>query len=81
MIATTELQEKVTRYREHCRVNHRKPTYNGMGGLLGISGMTVHNVVNGFYNHKPYGNRPHATRCISNEDFELLQGLFAGEDV
>ena len=80
MITTTELQEKVTRYRECCRVNHIAPTYKGISGLLGISHMTVSNVVHGQYNHKPYGSRPHKTRCIDNDDFEILQELFKGKD-
>ena len=79
MISTTELQEKVSCYQNHCRMNHIPVSYNGISELLGISRMTVSNVVHGSYNGKRYGSRPHATRKINNSDFKILQELFEGE--
>ena len=78
MIDTATLQCKVNGYWQRCMENHSKPTHAGIGAILGISRPTVSNVVRGTYNNgRKYTERPSATRCISNADFEILQGLFS----
>lgn len=76
MIDTTTLIIKVNGYRERCQTSHHKPTYKGIGTVLGISGRTVANVVHGYFNGHRYTDKPHATRCIDNDDFEVIKGLF-----
>lgn len=76
MINTTTLITTIREYRQQCQDFHHKPTYKGIAALLGISGRTIANVVQGSYNGRKYGEKPHATRCIDNSDFEVVQGLF-----
>lgn len=77
MIDTTTLRIKVNGYLERCRTTNHKPTYNGIAIVLGISGRTIANVVHGQFNGHEYTDKPHITRCIDNDDFELIKGLFA----
>ena len=77
MIDTTTLRIQINEYLERCRTTNHKPTYSGIGIALGISGRTIANVVHGHFNGKPYTTKPHITRCIDNDDFELIKGLFA----
>ena len=76
MIDTTTLQIKVNGYRKNCLISHLKPTYKGVGTVLGISGRTIANVVHGHFNGKEYTDTPHITRCIDNDDFEVIKGIF-----
>jgi hypothetical protein len=76
MIGTKELQKRVLRYRNSCRDRHTEPTYTGLAFILGISGKTIRNVVNGTYNGHRYTEHPHSTRCICNDDFETIRTLF-----
>ena len=76
MIDTSTVRKQVNRYREYCRRNNRKPTYKGLGTVLGISTATVSNVIHGHFNGMAYTNKPAVTRCIDNPDFEVIQGLF-----
>ena len=76
MIDTTTLQTKVQLYSDRCQKSHRKPTFNGVGQVLGVSNKTVANVVHGHFNGRKYTDTPHATRCIDNRDFEIVKGLF-----
>jgi len=76
MIDTTTLINKVNGYTERCKQRNRKPSYKGLGYVLGISPMTVSNVVNGTFNGHRYTSKPHITRCIDNKDFEILIALF-----
>ena len=77
MINTTELQNGVQIYLERCRTENRKPSYTGLALMIGTSSQTISNVVHGTFNggHE-YTATPHPNRCIDNNDFELVQGLF-----
>lgn len=77
MIDTTTLQIQVNGYLEQCRTTNHKPTYTGIAFVLGISGRTIANVVHGHFNGHEYTDKPHCTRCIDNNDFEVIKGLFA----
>lgn len=76
MIDTTILQTKLHTYFDNCQNLSIKPTFEGVGRLLGTSGKTISNVVHGHFNGKEYTDTPHATRCIDNADFEVVKGLF-----
>ena len=76
MIDTTTLINKVNGYTERCNKTNHKPSYKGLSYVLGISPMTISNVVNGRFNGKEYTSTPHITRCIDNKDFEILTALF-----
>ncbi len=80
MIGTEELQKRVYRYRNCCRDRHTEPTYIGLAFILGISGKTIRNVVNGTYNGHRYTEHPHSTRCIDNNDFETVRAVFKPEE-
>lgn len=77
MIDTATLQIQVNGYLEQCRTSNHKPTYKGIAIVLGISGRTIANVVHGYFNGHRYTDKPHCTRCIDNDDFELIKGIFA----
>ena len=77
MIDTTTLRILVNGYLEQCRTSNHKPTYKGMAIVLGISGRTISNVAHGTYNGHLYSDTPHITRCIDNNDFELIKGIYA----
>ena len=77
MIDTTTLRILVNGYLEQCRTSNHKPTYKGMAIVLGISGRTISNVAHGTYNGRLYSDTPHCTRCIDNNDFELIKGIYA----
>lgn len=76
MIQTRELEKTVSRYRQNCRYRHIEPSYIGLGRCLGCSGTTISNVIHGKFNGHSYTERPHSTRCIDNNDFELIRELF-----
>lgn len=76
MISTTTLVTKVTGYERNCIEKNRTPTYNGLGKWLGISGMTIRNVVTGYFNGKAYTAHPSISRCIDNGDFHIIRSVF-----
>ena len=77
MIDSATLQIQTHGYLEQCRTSKHKPSYHGIAIVLGISGSTIANVVHGHFNGHEYTNKPHATRCIDNSDFDVIKGLFA----
>lgn len=78
MDTTNGLQTSITDYKRICELEHKKPTYNGLGTYLGISGQTIRNVVSGYYKgNMTYTDRPHVNRCIYNDDFEIVRSLFS----
>ena len=76
MYDTTTLITMVNGYIKQCEAGKRKPTYKGMGNVLGVSNQTIANVVHGAFNGKRYTEHPHSTRVIDNNDFQILQRLF-----
>lgn len=77
MINTTKLQTVVSEYDKKCIELNIKPTYQGLGNELGITGQTIRHIVTGIYKDgKAYTTKPHITRCISNDDFKIVQSLF-----
>ena len=76
MITTIELENKVRTYKDNCTKHNHEPTYNGLSNVLGVSHQTIANVVHGTYNGKQYTDKPHITRCIDNNDFELIKELY-----
>ena len=77
MIATESLIDAVRRYGEYCDRRNKRPTYEGLSHVLGISAPTVAHVVSGYYaNGKLYSPCPHPLRCIDNRDFPLVRELF-----
>lgn len=77
MLNTIELQELVNKYDQDCFRHNKTPSFEGLGRALGITGRTVNNIVKGIYKDgKPYTNKPHITRCIDNNDFEIIRELF-----
>lgn len=76
MIDSGLLREKVSRYRRECLINGEKPTQKDLAIILGVSCRTVFNVVHGSFNGFLYTDNPAATRCIDNNDFEMVRRLF-----
>lgn len=77
MITTTTLVQKVNDYEQVCQEKNRVPTYNGLGRYLGISGMTISNVVRGYYKGSlEYTTNPSISRCIDNGDFDIVRNVF-----
>lgn len=77
MVDSEILQNVTNGYRERCKRTNHRPTYKGLALMIGISDTTISNVVHGLFNGHEYTDKPHATRCIDNNDFEVIQGLFA----
>lgn len=77
MIDSNTLEMIATEYLEQCEGKKEQPTYKGLSIALEVSAQTIHNVVTNSYNGKPYTKHPHATRCIDNSDFEVIQSIFA----
>lgn len=77
MINTVELEDSTRKYLENCIQRNKKPTFNGLGTVLGVSGQTLRNVFRGCYKSDLlYTDTPHPTRCIDNKDFEIIQNVF-----
>jgi len=77
MINTTTLVQKVNDYEQNCIQKKRTPTYNGLGRWLGISGQTIRNVITGYYKGDlTYTTNPSISRCIDNDGFPVIRGLF-----
>ena len=81
MIGTVELQNKVSGYGRRCIENQKQPTYAGFGAALEVSGLTIKHIVTGYYKggHE-YTEKPHPTRCVDNNDFDLIRALFDKRD-
>ena len=81
MIETTKLYDGIEQYKELCQRVNRTPTYKGLALILNISPQTISNVVHGTFNggHE-YTDTPHAKRCIDNNDFDAVKGLFDETD-
>ena len=73
MFTTEDLNDLIDDYMTNC---NNRPTRKGLALWLHISVGTVNNVIAGYYNHKPYGLKPHITRVIANKDFEIVRSLF-----
>lgn len=73
MYDTERLNELIDDYLNHCE----SPTKKGLAIALHTSTTTINNVINGFYNHKPYGLVPHSNRVIDTKDFKIIRALFA----
>lgn len=81
MINTTKLIQTVQTYHENCISTHKRPTYYGISHALGVSPQTIANVCKGMYNGGiEYSRNPAPTRCIANEDFDVITGLFECEN-
>ena len=76
MINTTKLVQTVQRYHESCISTQKRPTFKGLSTALGISPQTVSNIVHGTFNGNLYTENPAPTRCVDNNDFEIVMGLF-----
>lgn len=77
MINTTKVQQIVSEYSKKCFLQNRTPTYRGLAEELGITGQTVRHIVTGVYKDgRTYTNKPHTTRCIDNEDFDIIRHLY-----
>ena len=76
MIGTEELQKRVAGYMQGCLDRQKEPTYTGLAFILGVSGQTISNVVTGTFNGHRYTDKPHTTRCIDNDDFDIIRALF-----
>ena len=77
MINTEELQRRVARYGQNCTNNQKRPSYIGLGAVLGCSNTTISHICTGVYKdgHR-YTNKPHSTRCVNNSDFGIIRALF-----
>lgn len=76
MINTIDLERIINEYKNTCFERDMSPTYKGLALRLGICPLTIRNVNTGLYNGHRYTDNPAATRCICNDDFELIQGLY-----
>ena len=76
MIDSIQIQVITEKYKVACLASGRSPTFRGLARLLGCDPKTIHNVVTGFYNGHRYGDIPSIRRCIANDDFEVVRGLY-----
>ena len=77
MINSIELQNSIDRYKNECEQRNKAPTFHGLASVIGVCTQTICNVNNGCYaSGKPYTSKPSVKRCIDNNDFELITGLF-----
>jgi hypothetical protein len=76
MINSTELIQKVTTYHESCKATHKRPSYYGISRVLGVCPQTIANVCSGTFNGNEYTATPAPTRCIDNNDFEIIKSIF-----
>lgn len=75
MIARQEIKSAIDLYTTKCQASQKQPCLYGLSFVLGVSFRTLYNVRDGTYNGKKYGDKPTASRCISNDDFDLIRGL------
>lgn len=79
MIDSGFLNDRVNAYKAACDRAGRRPTYQGLGDMLGICRSTVGNICLGcFARGRPYTDTPSPTRRVSNEDFSIIQDIFGG---
>lgn len=77
MIETNKIISITNDYIEYCQEQNKAPTFSGCGSCLGVSDNTIRHIVKGYYKDgKPYTNKPHPTRRISNNDFYLIKKVF-----
>lgn len=77
MIDRLTIEKIINEYKQELRLQDKQPTYESLAEALNISDVTVSHIVKGFYKfNKPYTNKPHCTRCIDNNDFDLITELF-----
>lgn len=77
MINSESVARICTEYVECCIQNGEHPTFSGMGKRLGVSGNTIRHIVTGFYKwNQAYTDKPHASRCVRNDDFIVIRSVF-----
>ena len=82
MIDSVTIEKAVAEYRQACDRRGRDPTFAGLALMLGVCPNTVRHVSAGYYQtNRPYTNRPDVKRCIANEDFSIIQGIFGGDKI
>lgn len=66
--------ERIEHYFMTCRTTGRLPTKEGLARRLETTAKTLKHVCTGYYNStRPYTNNTHVSRCIGNDDFELIK--------
>ena len=66
--------ERIEHYFMTCRTTGRLPTKEGLARRLETTVKTLEHVCKGYYNTtNPYTDKPHVTRCIDNNDFEVIK--------
>lgn len=66
--------ERIEHYFMTCRTTGRLPTKEGLARRLETTAKTLKHVCKGYYNTtNPYTDKPHVTRCIDNNDFEVIK--------
>ncbi len=76
MIDSIRIQDIIEKYKVSCLNAGRSPTFKGLASLLGCSPGTIRNVTIGSFNGCSYTDKPAPRRCVCNDDFELVRGLF-----
>lgn len=70
----TNTDERIEQYFGKCRTIGMLPTKEGLAKELQTTAKTLKHVCKGYYNTtNPYTDKPHATRCIDNDDFEVIK--------
>lgn len=77
LIDAEELNTTLDSYLAWCKLNHKAPQKKRFANILGVSVGTINNVVKGEFNGHKYTNKPHITRCISNDNFDYIQHTFS----
>lgn len=75
MYDSESLEKTVNNYMIHC---HNKPSRTGLAQWLSVSHQTISNIISGTFNGHRYTNRPHVSRIVDNDDFEIIRSLFMG---
>lgn len=70
----TNTDERIEQYFGKCRTIGMLPTKEGLAKELQTTAKTLKHVCTGYYNStRPYTNNTHVSRCIGNDDFELIK--------
>lgn len=78
MYDTETLTNLCESYLIYCGSSNSKPSHKGLASWIEVSTQTINNVVRGYYCiGKPYTPKPHITRKIDNDDFELIRSVFS----
>lgn len=78
MIKRQRLEELIRAYQLDCIRKRRRPSFDGLGRALGVTGHTVANYTSGYYAPgREYTDKPHPLRAVENQDFSLLRALFS----